>query len=525
METKKNYISPVSDLKLLPKLRRWHRTLEILPGALGWSALILPLILSFIIPGAVATFILCFDIYWLYKALIIGYHLIQGYRSLKREIRIDWLGKCRALKVEGTTIDWRGIYNAIILATYKEEIETLRASIQSAAAADFPQKRIIFVLATEERDKLRARQYGEILAKEFGKHFFAFLVTEHPDHIAGEVKAKGANVTWAAKQLRKFLDGKKINYDNVIVTTADADSRFHPKYFACLTYNYVINPNRDFSSYQPIPLYSNNIWEAPALSRILAFSSSFWQLVEATRPWRLVNFSTHAMSMKTLIEINYWYTTVVNEDSGQFWRAYFAYDGNHQVVPMFIPVYMDAVLSENFWQTLKSLYQQRRRWAYGVEHFSPVVLQSIQNKAVPFLSKAVKVWRLFEGNFTWATASLFIGFVAWWPIWFGGEFKNTVLGYNFPVVARFLLILAWLGLFISASISTLLLPPRPPKYKKAKFLEMLAQWVLVPIQAIFFSSFPALDAQTRLMLGRYLTFQVTTKKSAKGELGLETVKS
>ncbi len=495
----------------MKKTKAW-RFLEIFPGAVTWLALLLPIIFSFFWPAAVATFVLVFDLYWLYKSILMGYHLISGYRHLKHDIRVDWLEKCKNTLPNELVKDWRDIYHAVIFATFKEEVETLIPSLQAVDDSDFPSQKIIIVLATEARDHERAQKNAEILKEKFGSKFFRFIVTEHPE-IPGEVKAKGANVSWAAKHLQRFIDSQKIPYENVIVTTCDADTRFHSKYLGNLTYAYITNPNREHRSFQPIPLYSNNIWHAPAFSRVIAFGNSFWQLIEATRPWRLINFSTHAMSLKTLVEIDFWDTTVVNEDSRQFWRAYFKFDGDHEVVPIFVPVYMDAVLATDYWQTIKNQYLQKKRWYYGVEHFPYVVINSIKNHKISFWDKAVKNYRLFEANYSLATSSIYIAVIAWLPLLFGPGFNETVLSQNMPAIIRVLLALTWIGLITSMAISMLLLPPKPPGFGRRKTLEMLAQWIVIPITAILFSSFPAIDAQTRFMLGKYMTFWVTEKKA------------
>ena len=497
------------------KSRRFQRFLEIIPGALTWVSLIAPIILSFFAPAIVAVFVIVFDLHWLYKATIMGVHLVVGYRRLRHDTHVDWMAKVESTKPDNLIADWKKIYHAMILTTYQEELDILRPSVQAVVDSSYPRKKVILVLATEERDKERARRCAKTLKEEFKDKFFAFLVTEHPDDIVGEVKAKGANATWAAKKLRKFLDEKKIAYEDVIVSTADADTRISHQYLSCLTFKYITNTNRLRRSFQPIPIYSNNIWDAPAICRIIAFGNSFWQIIEATRPWRLINFSTHAMSMRTLVDINYWSVNVVNEDSRQFWRAYFKFDGDHEVEPIFVPVHMDAVLADSYWLTIKNQYLQKKRWAYGVEHFPYVITQSIENKSINFWNKITKIWRLVEGNYSWATASIFIGVISWLPLTFGTAFKNTVLAANMPIVIRYLLGLTWFGIVVSVIISTLLLPPRPPKYRRHKHIEMVIQWILIPIQAILFGSFPAIDAQTKLMLGKYMTFRVTQKAAKK----------
>ena len=491
---------------------RFTRFLEIVPGAITWVSLLMPFVFSYIWPAAVAVFILTFDLYWLFKAILMGYHLIHGYTCFNRDLRIDWLQKCKNTPENELYLRWDEVYHAVIFATYKEEIDILIPSFESIYESDFPKQKIIIVLATEQRDLKLAEENAKILEEKYGSKFFKMLVTVHPD-ISGEVKAKGANVKWAAKELKKFLEAQQIPFEKVVVTTCDADSRLHKKYLPCLTYKYITDPNRDHRSFQPIPLYSNNIWQSPPISRIIAFGNSFWQLIEATRPWRLMNFSTHSMSFKALVEMDYWDTTVVNEDSRQFWRAYFKFDGDHRVVPLFVPVYMDAVLADDFYTTLKNQYLQKKRWYYGVEHFPYVVEQSLKAKNIPLGDRLVKVYRLFESNYSLATSSIYIAIVGWLPLLLGRGFSTTVLAQNLPAIAQVILGLTWVGLFISMTISLLLLPPRPAGFRRRRFLGMISQWILIPITAILFSSIPAIDAQTRFMLGKYMTFWVTEKKA------------
>lgn len=481
------------------------RLLEVIPGATVWLALIAPVVLSSVAPAVVAIFILLFDLYWLYKALIMGAHLLAGYHRMTRDVKLDWRARCDKTAQK--------IYHAVILTTYLEPEAVIARSLESIRDSDYPLSRLIVVLATEEREGQIAAQKSARLKKIYGKRFADLLITVHPDDIAGERKAKGANATWAAKRLSAWANRRGIKPQDMLVTTADADTRFHKQYFACLSFHHAASGKSTQRSYQPIPIYANNIWQAPALSRILAFGSSFWQLIESTRPWRLITFSTHAMSLKTLQDINYWDVTVINEDSRQFWRAYFAFRGDHRVVPIFVPVYMDAVLTDTYLGTLKHQYQQRLRWAYGAEHFPYVVTSSFKHPEIPFVDRFVKVYRLFEANFSWATASIFLAFVGWIPLILNREFSETVLGHNVPIFASRILSLTWLGLAISAFIALKLLPPKPPGVRKTTAFMMVVQWILAPISALVFGSIPAIDAQTRLMLGRPFGFWTTAKKS------------
>jgi hypothetical protein len=104
-------------------------------------------------------------------------------------------------------------------------------------------------------------------------------------------------------------------------------------------------------SFQPVPLYNNNIWEAPALSRVAAMTSTFWQMIQQERIEKLVTFSSHSLSFKSLYEVGYWQKNMISDDSRIFWNLYLAHDGDYGVVPLSYPVSMDANLAPNFFKT------------------------------------------------------------------------------------------------------------------------------------------------------------------------------
>lgn len=499
----------------------WFRFFEILPGACVWLAIFSPFVLAFYVPLWVTIFITLFDCYWFERAVIYAFTLVRGYRTMRKNVTANWEAKLQAIEDLGSEereklsiLNWRDVYHAVIVPTYKEDISILEKSLDSIANANYPKDHLLIVLATEERDAENARRTGAALAKRYEGVFHTFMVTEHPDGIVGEVKAKGANATWAAKLLVKHVKECGIDMEKVIVSTADADTRFPAFYFQSLAYNYCVTPDRLRASFQPIATFFNNIWDAPMLSRVLAFGTTFWQLGESIRSYRLITFSTHATSLATLVDIDYWCTSVVNEDSRQFFRAFFHYKGKYRVVPLFIPIYMDAVHVANYSDTMRGLYYQQQRWAYGVEHFPYIVLECHkQRKAIPFARRAGLIFRAFEGSFSWATTSFFLTVVGWLPILLNTQFRTEVPASNFPLVARTLLSLTWVGLVVAGAITILILPPPPKGRHPMSWATMVIQWVLIPVAAIAYGAFPGIDAQTRLMLGKYLGFRVTEKKA------------
>lgn len=507
-------ISKASDLKD-KKERIFFRFLEIIPGALSWGTLIFFVFLSWKRPVWVAFFIIAFDIYWLIRTIYFSIHLRSAYQRMKEKEKIDWLKRLESFK------NWQDIYHLIILTVYKEPLEIVRESVKSLVDSDYPKNKMILVLATEEKGGEEDKRVAKIIEKEFSSKFFKFLITQHPANLPGEIAGKGSNETWAAKEAKKLIDSLKIPYQNIIFSTFDADTRVFPRYFSCLTWHFLTAEKPLRTSYQPIPLYINNIWETPVFSRIFSFASTFWHTMNQERPEKLITFSSHSMSFQALLDVGFKLTNVVSDDSRIFWQCFFYYDGDYRVLPIFYPIAMDAIIAKTWFRTIKNLYQQQRRWAYGVGEIAYSFFGFFKNKKIPLRKKFSLGLELFESHWSWATAPFLIFLLGWLPLILGGEeFSQTLLSYNLPRFTSQILTFAMIGIIGSVYFSLLLLPPKPSQYGRYKYFLFALQWFLLPFIIIFFSALPALDAQTHWMFARYLGFWPSEKvrKSILNEL-------
>jgi hypothetical protein len=522
-ETKTEYLKIGKATELSGANRRLYRFLEIIPGLLSWVTLLGLLALSYFQPVFVAFFLIAFDVYWLLLVIYLGIVLLSAYLRLKKNLKINWAEKCLALGKQEiimndgrlAEIHWEDLWHLIVLPTYGENLEIIRPTFSAIVNGSYPPAKMIVVLAIEDREGQAAIDKAEIIKAEFGNKFGHFLVTAHPDNIVGELKGKGANQAWAAKEVKeKVIDREKIDYDKILVSVFDIDTVIYPDYFYCLTYRFLTVPSPYRASYQPIPVYHNNIWQAPFFARVAASSNTFWQMMQQIRQEKLATYSSHSMTWRALVDIGFWSKTMVSEDSRIFWHCFCYYAGDYRVEPLNYPVSMDVCMGENFWGTAKMLYKQQRRWGWGVENLPYLFFNTIKNwRDLPLRKMISRILVQIYGFHSWATNALIIAIIGWMPLLLGGaRFEATVLSTNLPFVARTLMIIAMVGLLFSSVLSTLLLPPKPKHYGFSKRLFMFLEWALLPATIIIFGSLPGLEAQTRLMFGKYLGFYVTPKK-------------
>ena len=369
-----SHIGKASDLAY-EKDRKFYRLLEMLPGFLTWGTIVLAIIFSWLQPVWVAFFMIAFVIYLLLRTLYFAFHLWTGYQHMRINEKKDWMGELEKLP------SFKHLYHLVVIPTYRESLEVLRPTLEAIQNSTYPKDKMIVVLGIEEREGEEAQKKADVLKKEFGGQFFKFLITKHPDNIAGEIAGKGSNESFAARVAKEeILDALKIPYENVIISSLDADTVVYPQYFSCLTWYYITIPDAVHTSFQPIPLYLNNIWNVPPISRVFAFSSTFWHTMNQQRPEKLITFSSHAMSFQALVDVNFRAPNVVNDDSHIFWQCFFHYKGNYKVQSLYYPVSMDANAAKNIWTTLKNIYMQHRRWAYGVGEIAYVFFGFAKDK-------------------------------------------------------------------------------------------------------------------------------------------------
>ncbi len=509
---------------------RWlQRLLEIVPGLISWAIILGPIWLSFSYPWLVAYFVLTFDFYMLCRSLWLGVTVVVGFRRVRSVEATDWMARLEAGDhggsaggnpspdadafgaADGTPVpDWRGYTQLALIPTYTESLDKLRETVRALAAAEWPRDRKVCAIITRETDE-QGIENVRVLREEFGTAFGDFIHIRDPLE-PGIVVGKSSAMAWGGRYLYRLLVRERgMDPARILITDLDADFRVHPQYFTYLAWMHVSDPNRETQLYQPIPYFHNNIWEAPVLLRLFAAMLTQMQLWRNVMPEKLVSFSSYSTTLKMVHEVGYWATDAIPEDSRFYWKSYFRYGDRFRAVPLFIPIYGDAVRARTYWRSMMVQYTQARRWAWGVTDIPFVVQSAFRHPEIPRFSRVWRIMNLFWEHISWAIGPFVITFGALIPLLLNPAFGQTILGQNLPLFASTMLTLAFVSLIVMIYVENAIVPPRPASWGPVTRAISYAQWLGLPVIGILFSNLPALDAQTRLMTGRYLEYRVTEK--------------
>ena len=545
------------------KGKLWSRVLEMIPGIVTWVLIlgIIPLAISF--PVALGIFVLCFDFYWMYRAVVLAVSVSISFRRVRRVVAIDWRQRAfslsdplkryddltgliqqvkerivelqgagdkvaarggrrelrrlvseqqsleRLIHLEEPFVDPRHLWHVALIPTYTEPYEKLYQTVKALADADYPCDMRMIAIITRETD-LRGRENVAKLREIFGpqfRHFFHILDPLEPGVVVGKSSAMAYGGRWLYKELvRLGFDPKQ-----VVVTDLDSDYRVHPQYFGYLTYKFVTDHDRFRRLYQPVPMFHNNLWQCPLPVRLVAVSSTHVQMWRHLTPERLVSFSSYSVSLQTVHDVDYWATDAIPEDSRFYWKSFFRYSGQFRAEPLFIPMYGDAVRARSYPRSLLEQYTQIRRWAWGVTDIPYYIDNALNHHEIPIRERIARLFDLWLDHINWAVAPFFMIFGAALPVYLNQTFAVTPLGQNLPVFAAWLLTGAMSSLLILMFIEDQLAPPKPEHWGLRMHIVSWVQWICLPVVGVIFTNLPALDAQTRLLTGRYLEYRVTEK--------------
>ncbi len=496
-----------------PHVRR--RVLEIVPGAMTWTILLLPIALAFLIRvydptklwilgmGAIAL-----DCYWLVRTTVTVRAIRKSLRRIRRTEAQDWWVECQALAVPESAPRPDEVTHCALIPTYTEAYEVLRGTVEALAQQNYPVHLKVCAIITRTTDTGGFENVAR-LREEYGHRFRSFLHIKDP-LLPGIVVGKSAAMSYAGPVLRAHCDELGLDPARTIVTDLDSDFRLHREYFAHITHEYCSVPDRLTSIWQPIPVFRNNLWRVPAAVRVMATATTQWQMFLHQNPHRLVMFSSYSMSMSLVSGVGYWDSDVIPEDSRFFWKAFFRYGERLRVRPCFLTVDGDAPRSRDYAASHVSQYNQIKRWAWGVTDIPYVTTRMLAHPEIPRRLRFRRYFLLITNHLTWTTLPMLL--------FMGGALPGLVdLDYSLSTAAQ-MIGYATSGILTLTLANTIVLifvdhamcpKPRGWPWWRRRWSDM--QLLLYPVVGLALSVIPALEAQTRLMFGAYIEYVVADK--------------
>ena len=511
-----------------------ERMLDGIPGFLTWMSLLVSIAAAVAFPRTLLLIAALLGLYSSLRFLIAGVANIRGLRKIARWSRIDWQQRYADEQAAGQhqhALPWDAVRHIVIIPNYKEPLALLQHTLDILAAQNEAREKLHVVLAMEAGEEESARK-AAILVDEYESAFAGLYYTIHPRGLPGEMQCKSANEAWAARWIKRHLvDELGNDIDHICVTTMDADTQWHPRYFDALTYLFATDTQRHNKFWQAPIRYHGKIWQINPLLRIVnAYATALELAYLAASWWRAMPMSSYSLSLSLLHRSGYWDPDVIADEWHMFIKAYFAQDGQVRVEPLMLPFIADATIGDNLLDELVERYQQSLRHAWGSKEVGYMVAKMIDHPEIRFLPSLRLLVRISHDILLASAGWIILTIGSQLPVLLHPQIAllqpadlqqrpeailNTLIENVTGDFTWFILLFAGLLVVVLGAVfwyqDVIVRPPRDTRMTPGEFFWTLLSFPMLPVLTLFVVALPTLQAQTRLLLGIPLQFRVSRK--------------
>lgn len=327
-------------------------------------------------------------IYGLYKTITLTYGVVRGYIEFKKETKIDWYKRLNS--------EYKNIpMHLIAIPVNNEDVSVLTRNIDSIVNQKYDANLIYVAVSIEESAKFDSisKQLINMYRNSLGNRLIVVK------HILKPNEARGAasNRTNAVSAAVEHLRNNNISTSNFLITSPDADTIFDSQYLGRTSYQWAQEGYRSNVFYQTgAYIFDNNAHRVPTLISIFSFGITLGTLSSAVTDHSYrYTFSCFTLPLSTLVEVNYWDTTLSIDDSPLYWRIYKHFNGSFSCTSFFIPIHVDCIESSNRLNNYKRQYNQIHRWGWGIVVF-PDALNAIATASASIIEKMIMLWKLID---------------------------------------------------------------------------------------------------------------------------------
>lgn len=554
-----------------------YRFLESLLGISTLSFIFGFVVLVIFSPNVAAVFLLVYAMLWIFKILLNTQYTILSYKNFLRWEKVDWekfldgfddpeIAKNNFKLLENkykNKINWtnslisskneylnllesgskyanpKNVFNVAIFATYNESSDVLKRSLACLRDCGWDMKNLVITVSQEARagDDFNAKLRSEIFDLDWIAGFYLdepenvenikidpqklnVWFTQHPDGLIGEIKGKASNEDWGARRCLDILENRLgVDLDLTLVTSLDADSHICKWFFHNLSYKFCFVPDRHQAGFQPMHVYSNNLFQTGMIPRMVASQTTIYNMTNLSIADQAFFFAIYSVPARVLQKVDFWVKEIIAEDSLLFTKCLTTFNGNFRIYAHYGIFEGDAVEADDYLEEILNQYKQLQRWSWGGVEGFPYLFKRLwltkESKNIKLITKIKWTYLKFGNHFFWVTTPFIFSIGPLLPeIIHNRLFTNTVIAQNLNLMTSYFSWISLISVGVFAFLTTTFQAKRAVGGEKlgiGNYTTLAIQFICGPI-LFGVMAFPALDAQIRGVMGKYLGYWVTPKK-------------